>query len=322
MPSPTNNQSINLSTRLKPLVVLLGPTAVGKSELAITLAENLNGEIISADSRLFYRGMDIGTAKPNKEELARVKHHLIDESKPDEVWSLARFQKAATQAIQEIHSRSKIPFLVGGSGQYIRAVIEGWQIPKAKPRPGLRRVLEIWAEEIGEDELHKRLVVIDPTAGEKIDPSNLRRIIRALEVIFSTGSRFSEQQKRSSPPYNILIIGLNRPRTELYSRIDTRIDTMLENGLVEEVQYLLDAGYTKNNPPLSAIGYSEIIDHLEGKISLTDAIKEIKRKTRIFVRRQANWFKDKDPDINWFLMKNNIAEEIIYFIRNWLASLD
>jgi tRNA dimethylallyltransferase len=322
MPSPTNDQSKNSHTRVKPLVVLLGPTAVGKTELAITLAENLNGEIISADSRLYYRGMDIGTDKPSKDDRARIEHHLIDVSEPDDVWSLARFQKAANQAIQDIHSRSKLPFLVGGTGQYIRAVIEGWEIPKVKPRPGLRRALERWAEKIGEADLHRRLVTLDPDGGEKIDPTNLRRTIRALEVIFSTGDRFSEQKRRSSPPYNIMIIGLNRPRTELYSRVDMRIDTMIENGLIEEVQNLLDAGYSKNNTTLSAIGYIEIIDYLEGNISLPDAIREMKRKTRNFVRRQANWFKADDPDINWFWVKENVAEELIIFIRDWFRTLD
>lgn len=322
MPSPSNNQAKYSSTGLKPLVVLLGPTAVGKSDLAITLAENLSGEIISADSRLFYRGMDIGTAKPNKQDRARIEHHLIDISDPDDVWSLARYQKAANQAIQDIHSRSKLPLLVGGTGQYIRAVIEGWEIPKAKPRPGLRRALEIWAEEIGEGDLHQRLVVLDPKAGEKIDPTNLRRTIRALEVIFSTGSRFSVQQRRSSPPYKIMTIGLNRPRSELYSRIDTRIDNMLKNGFVEEVQYLLEAGYSKKIPALSAIGYSEIIDYIDGNISLPEAVREIKRKTRTYVRRQANWFKTSDPKINWFMMKDNIAKDLINFIQDWLGSMD
>lgn len=317
-----NNQMINIYALLKPLVVLLGPTAVGKTEIAITLAENLNGEIISADSRLFYRGMDIGTAKPTIDDRARVKHHLIDVSDPDDVWSLARFQKAANHTIQDIHSRSKLPFLVGGSGQYVRAVIEGWEIPKAKPKPGLRRALESWANDIGEANLHKRLATLDPSAGEEIDPTNLRRTIRALEVIFSTGNRFSEQKKRSTSPFNMLIIGLNRPREQLYSRIDARIDSMLETGLVEEVQNLLDAGYSINNPTLSAIGYREIIDYLEGYISLADAIQEMKRKTRTFVRRQANWFKSSDPDINWFTLKDEVTEELINFIQDWLEMLD
>lgn len=321
MPSPTNNQANISSSGEKPLVVLIGPTAVGKTELAISLAENLNGEIISADSRLFYRCMDIGTAKPTKDDRALIEHHLIDVSDLDDVWSLARFQRAAYQAIQDIHSRNKLPFLVGGTGQYIRAVTEGWEIPEVKPKPGLRRALERWAGEIGEAGLHERLVTLDPNAGENIDPTNLRRTIRALEVIFSTGNRFSEQNRRSSPPYNVMIIGLNRPRPELYSRIDARIDTMLENGLIEEIQHILDAGYSKNIPTLSAIGYSEIIDYLEGNISLPDAIREMRRKTRTFVRRQANWFKAGDPDINWFMMKDNIAEEITNFIQDWLESL-
>jgi tRNA dimethylallyltransferase len=306
----------------KPLVVLLGPTAVGKTEIAIKLAESLNGEIVSADSRLFYRRMDIGTAKPSSEEQMLVKHFLIDVTEPDDSWSLARYQKEAHNAISDIYSRNKLPFLVGGTGQYIRAVIEGWDVPSVKPRPELRRTLENWAKEIGKHKLHEHLVTLDPIAGSEIDPTNLRRTVRAMEVIFSTGRRFSEQRRRTPPPYHILLIGLSRPRSELYARVDARIENMIKNGFIEEVKNLLDEGYSPNLPSLSAIGYREICAYLENKIPLQAAITEMKRKTRLFIRRQANWFKTNDTEINWFRVRQNIEDDIVKFILNWLIKLD
>lgn len=321
MPSPQNDILTKKLVAEKPLVVLVGPTAVGKSDLAIELAERLNGEIISADSRLIYRGMDIGTAKPSAEDRARIKHHLIDVSTPDEAWTLSRFQRTANKVIKEIHSRNKLPIFVGGTGQYVRAVIEGWDIPKVKPQPELRKSLERWADDIGRDELHKRLMILDPISGAKIDPTNLRRTIRALEVILTTGKLFSEQKGQSPPPYQILIVGLERPRSELYARVDTRINKMLEAGLIEEVKELLEAGYSPRLPALSAIGYREIIAYLEGKISLIEAIQEIKRNTRIFVRRQANWFGSDDPIINWFPMDDDTENRIVNYVLVWLDSL-
>lgn len=311
-----------MSVVKRPLVVLVGPTAVGKTEIAINIAERMNGEIVSADSRLFYRGMDIGTAKPSLEDRTRIKHFLIDVAEPDDIWSLARFQKEAFKAINNIHSREKLPFLVGGTGQYIRAVIEGWVIPMVKPNPDLRKILENWAQEIGKDRLHKHLMALDPSASNEIDPTNLRRTVRALEVIFSTGKRFSEQKRRFPPPYHILIIGLNRPRTELFARVDARIENMIDNGFIEEVERLLVEGYSPGIPTLSAIGYREIIAYLENKITLPEAINEIKRKTRIFIRRQANWFNSEDKDINWFQITRSIEEDIVRYITHWLHALE
>lgn len=304
----------------KPLVILVGPTAVGKTEIAISIAEKLNGEIISADSRLLYRRMDIGTAKPSLTDQRRVKHFLIDVADPDDNWTLARYQKEALNAVNDIHSRNKLPFLVGGTGQYIRAIIEGWDIPLVKPNYQLRKTLEDWAQEIGKDNLHKRLMTLDPIAGATIDPTNLRRIVRALEVILSTGKRFSEQKRRRSLPFDILIIGINRPRSELYARVDKRIENMIEKGFIEEVEHLLQSGYSAELPTLSAIGYLEIISYLERKISLTEAIMEIKRKTRIFIRRQANWFNTKDKSITWFQVNQDIEETIVKFILGWLQA--
>lgn len=300
MSSIRNTSDSHKADHKKPLVVIVGPTAVGKTALSIELAERCDGEIISADSRLFYRGMDIGTAKPSQAERQRVPHHLIDVADPDENWSLAMFQRAVRRLIAEIVERGKLPFLVGGTGQYVRAVIEGWQIPRQRPDWELRAALESWGEQIGAFELHRRLALIDPRAAKKIEPNNLRRTVRALEVIFKSGEKFSEQRRRpAEPPYDTLILGLNRPRPELYARIDERIEAMLQAGWLEEVKELLDAGYSPELPGMSAIGYSQLADVLGGESSLEDAVTEIKRISRRFVRRQANWFKENDPDILW-----------------------
>ena len=286
---PPDTASQPLSTI--PLIVILGPTAVGKTEISIQLAEHLNGEIISADSRLFYRGMDIGTAKPSAAERARVPHHLIDVAEVDETWSLADFQREAQRVIADIHARRHLPFLVGGSGQYIRAICQGWTPPELPPHPALRAILSDWGRRIGAENLHARLGIIDPKAMQTIQPNNLRRTVRALEVIFTTGRRFSEQRGCRQSPYRLLLLGLHRPRAELYARIDARIHDMLKAGFVEEVQHLLARGYSPDLPSLSAIGYRQIIDYLQGRLSLEEAISQIKRLTRQFVRRQANWFK-------------------------------
>jgi len=305
-----------------PLVVILGPTAVGKTENAIQLAERLDGEIVSADSRLFYRGMDIGTAKPSQADRERIPHHLIDGAEPDQVWSLAVFQRHARQVISDIHSRKRLPILVGGTGQYIRAVIEEWVIPPVKPDFKLRNVLEHWGVELGAEGLHARLSVLDPESARHIDPRNVRRTIRALEVILRTGVKFSLQKKQGTSPYRLLILGLTRPRQELYERIDNRIHAMIKNNLINEVQALLDQGYSPDLPPLSAIGYREIIAYLQGKISLDEAIAQMKHGTRIFVRRQANWFKMDDPEIHWFSVGTGTVEEMVFAIRTWLSEKD
>lgn len=283
------------------LIVLLGPSGVGKTELSIRLAEKLDMEIVSADSRLLYRGLDIGTAKPSRAQRARVPHHLIDLADPDETWSLARFQDAAQKAIECIGGRERLPLLVGGTGQYLRAILEGWTPPRLAPRPELRAGLEAWSGEIGADGLHARLASLDPLAAAKIDPRNVRRTIRALEVILSTGRRFSEQRaQKTDSAYRSLQIGLTRPRPELYARIDARIGQMLATGWLDEVRGLLREGYAPELPSLSAIGYQQLIRHLRGEIGLEEAVVLIKRATRAFVRRQANWFKASDPNIHWF----------------------
>jgi tRNA dimethylallyltransferase len=307
---------------LLPLVVILGPSAVGKTEIALELAERFNGEIISADSRLFYRGMDIGTAKPSVQDRKRVKHHLIDVAAPDETWSLALFQHAAQQAIQGSYSRQHLPFLVGGTGQFVRSILEGWKIPPAHPDPRLRQVLEQWASQLGTAELHRKLSLLDPKAASVIDPSNARRTMRALEVILTTGKRFSDQRTSGDKRYETLQLGLMRPRPELYQRVDERITSMIESGFIDEVRWLLEAGYSPELPTMSAIGYGEIIAYLQGKITLDEAIRLMKRRTRIFIRRQANWFKENDPDIRWFRVGKNTRTELEGLIIEWLRSIN
>ena len=302
-----------------PLILIVGPTAVGKTELAIQLAERLNGEIVSADSRLFYRGMDIGTAKPTPEEMARVPHHLIDIADPDEILSLAIFQQKATEIIADIHTRNKLPFLVGGTGQYIRAVIQGWSPPEVEPDERLRTELEEQKNKNGIYWLHDKLKRLDPAAAEKIDARNYRRTIRALEVILTTARKFSEQRGQSESPYHLITIGLMRPRAELYERVDKRIDLMFANGFLDEVKGLLAKGYSPSLPTMSAIGYRECVRVIQGELNEEQAKAEIRHATRVFVRRQANWFKESDPNIKWFQVKEGVAEEIESFIKNTLS---
>jgi tRNA dimethylallyltransferase len=301
------------------LVLLVGPTAVGKTELAIQLAERLNGEIVSADSRLFYRGMDIGTAKPTLEERARVPHHLIDVSEPDNSWSLAIFQRQARAAIADIHTRGRLPLLVGGSGQYLRAVTQGWSPPAVAPNIRLREVMENLAKKRGHKWLHAGLKRLDPPAAAAIDSRNLRRTIRALEVILTSGKPFSSQRQQLPSLYRVLTVGLMRPREELYRRVDQRIDDMFSAGLLEEVQALLKRGYNSDMPTLSAIGYREAIAVLRGELSVLDAKARMQRSTRAFVRRQANWFKANDPSIIWLdAAEAGVIEKIVERIRAWL----
>lgn len=302
-----------------PLIAILGPTAVGKTETAIAIAERWHGEIVSADSRLLYRGMDIGTAKPSAAELARVPHHLIDIANPGETLSLAVFQQRAAAAIASIHARGALPLLVGGTGQYIQAILDGWVPPALPPQPALRAALEGWAEQIGGDGLHARLAVLDPTAAANIDPRNVRRTLRALEVILATGRRFSAQRGQTPSPYRVLRLGLTRPRPELYARIDARIDAMLAAGWLDEVRSLLAAGYSPSLPSLSAIGYAQLAAHLRGELTLDEAVAEIKRLTRSFVRRQYAWFKPADPAIHWVdLSSPGTNEALDIAIRNFL----
>jgi tRNA dimethylallyltransferase len=304
----------------QPVVAIIGPTAVGKTEIAIQLAERLGTELVSADSRLLYRGLDIGTAKPSPQDLARVSHHLIDVADPDETWSLAVFQQAAAAAISQIQARGKLPILVGGTGQYLRAILEGWTPAKLAPQPALRAALSAWATEQGHLAMHARLAVLDQAAAAKIDPRNVRRTLRALEVILASGQRFSQQRGSGRSPHRVLQVGLSLPRPELYARIDARIQAMLAAGWLDEVRAVLAKGYAPSLPSLSAIGYAQLGEVLAGKRTLDDAVIDIKRKTRTFVRRQGAWFRPHDANIHWFdagdLLLADKIEDLIISFRN------
>ncbi len=300
---------------LPPLIVIVGPTAVGKTDLAIELALRLGGEVVSADSRLFYRGMDIGTAKPSAAERRGVPHHLIDVANPDETWSLAVFQQEARRVIEDIHERGRLPLLVGGTGQYVRAVTEGWLPPAVQPDPRLRGVLERLAKDRDIYWLHDKLRLLDPLAADSIDPRNLRRVARALEVIFTTGQPFSAQKRAAGSPYRQIALGLKRPREKLYQRVDLRIEAMFARGLLDEVQSLIEKGYSPDLPSMSAIGYREAAAVLRGEMTIEEAKAQMKRLTRIFVRRQANWFKETDPSIRWFEAGRVSMQEIERFLR-------
>jgi len=292
------------------LVAIVGPTGSGKSQLALRLAQVFNGEIVSADSRQVYRYMDIGTAKPSPKELSLVPHHLINIINPDETFSLAQYQALAYKTIKDIQQRHKLPLLVGGSGLYVWAVLEGWRIPPVPPDPEFRRSLEEKAINTGAVELYRELMRVDPVAAQKIDPRNVRRVIRALEVHRKIGASFSNLQDKEAPSFNTLIIGLTVDRAELYRRIDLRIDKMIEQELVTEVEKLVNMGYDFNLPAMSSIGYRQIGQFLKGELTLAAAIQQIKFETHRFVRHQYTWFRLKDDRIHWFDISSQVDSEI------------
>jgi tRNA dimethylallyltransferase len=302
------------------LVAIVGPTAVGKTEISIAVAEALEAEIVSADSRLIYRGMDIGTAKPSPEQLAQVPHHLIDIAEPEQSWSLAKFKYAADEAIAGVQERKKLPLLVGGTGQYVAAILEGWEPPPKAADDSIRTRYEDFAAEHGTSALHAELEKVDPDSAARIDPKNVRRVVRALEVYELTGTPASEQRRANPPDYRILRLGLHLPRPVLYSRIDERIDRMLERGLVAEVQVLLDRGIGLGHSPMSGIGYRQIGEFLLGNQTLEQAVAEMRKLTRQFVRRQANWFKADDPDIEWNDLSDGLADRLVDRIGSWLQT--
>jgi tRNA dimethylallyltransferase len=299
---------------MKPLIAIVGPTALAKSKLALNLAQGFDGEIVSADSRQVYRYMDIGTAKPSLEEQSLVRHHLIDVVDPDDDFSLALFHRLANQALKAISRGGKIPFLVGGSGLYIWSLLEGWSLPQVPPHPDLRRNLQARAQAEGSDVLYEELQGLDPVAAERIDPKNMRRVIRALEVYQATGKPFSQWQQKQPPPFQILIIGLTAERDELYRRIDSRVDDMIRRGLVDEVKGLLQRGYSLSLPSMSGLGYKQIGMFLQGELDLRSAIQNIKYETHRFARHQYAWFRLSDERIHWFDIKQKyegLVEELI-----------
>lgn len=290
-----------MTTKDKPkLVVLLGPTAVGKTRLSIELAKAFSCEIISGDSMQVYRGMDIGTAKITQDEMQGVPHHLIDVLEPDEPFSVAMFQDWCRSLVPDIQSRGHLPFIVGGTGLYIESVCYGFQFTEASADEEFRAKQQVIFEEEGPEVLHAKLAEVDPKSAARLHPNDMRRVIRALEVYHVTGEPLSvnlERQTRESP-YELCLIGLTMDRQMLYNRIEQRIDGMVASGLVEEVRQLLDRGIPRDTVSMQGLGYKEIAEHLEDGVPLETAVDKLKRDTRHFAKRQLSWFRHM-KDISW-----------------------
>lgn len=305
----------------KPLIILTGPTAVGKTKLSIELAKAVNGEIISADSMQVYKHMDIGSAKIKKEEMCGVSHHLIDELEPDEEFHVVRFQEMAKQAMEEIYAKGKVPILAGGTGFYIQAVVKDIDFSKETEKSPVREELEKLAEEKGCEYLHERLQQVDPKSAEKIHANNVKRVIRALEYFELTGKPISlhnEEEAAKESPYNVAYFVLNDVRERLYERIDARVDAMLQEGLVEEVSGLAKKGYTKDMVSMQGLGYKEILSYLDGSYTLDEAVYILKRDTRHFAKRQLTWFK-REKDVIWVNKQDFHYEEneiLNYILEN------
>lgn len=302
-----------------PLLVILGPTAVGKTALSLALALSLGGEIVSADSRLLYKGMDIGTDKPGQLARKRVRHHLIDICRPDETVTLSQYQRLAYDHIGHILQRGRLPILVGGTGQYVRAVVEGWGIPEVPPQEELRHALGA----LEADELSRWLQYLDSASAESIDPRNVRRVIRALEVTLVTGRPMSVLQSKQAPDYAIRMIGLTCEREELYRRIDVRVERMMDEGLLDEVEQLRQEGYGRELPSMSGLGYRQLGAYLAKECTLDEAVERIKFETHRYVRQQYTWFRPGDPLITWFdVQAPGWEEAILNEATRWLSSLN
>lgn len=306
----------------KPLIILTGPTAVGKTKLSISLAKAVNGEIISADSMQVYQQMDIGTAKITPEEMQGIKHYLIDEFSPEEDFNVVKFKEYAVKYMEEIYAKGKVPIIVGGTGFYIQALLYDIQFDKTEDDHSYRGELEELAASKGATYLHEKLREIDPKSAEIIHANNVKRVIRAIEFYHQNGypiSEHNEEQSQNESPYNYAYFVLNHERSILYQRIDKRVDQMLELGLVEEVKKLYDQGYDLSLVSMQGLGYKEIISYFEGEISLEEAVYCIKRDTRHFAKRQITWFK-RERDVIW-VEKQQFADEedrILAFMLNQL----
>ena len=307
----------------KPLIVLTGPTAIGKTSLSISLAKAVNGEIISADSMQVYKHMDIGSAKIRPEEMKGVPHYLVDVLEPEEEFHIVKFQQMAKAAMEEIYGKGKIPILVGGTGFYIQAVTRDIDFTEAKQEDAYRSELEALAEEKGAEYLHEMLQKVDPASAESIHAHNVKRVIRALEFYHQNGTPISahnEEQKAQESPYNLAYFVLNGPREILYDRIDRRVDQMLEEGLVKEVENLKEMGCHRGMVSMQGLGYKEILACLEGEYPLEEAVRILKRDTRHFAKRQLTWFRrEKDviwvnkEEFNW--NEENILEYMLSVLR-------
>lgn len=301
-----------------PLIVVCGLTAAGKTAASIELAQRLSAEIIAADSRTIYRRMDIGTAKPSPEQRRAVPHHLIDIADPDEVVTLAAYRRQATAVIAAIRGRGRPPLMVGGTGLYIRAVVDGFRIPEVPPDPDLRRRLDgLEAETPGI--LHARLAEVDPLAAARIHPRNVRRLVRALEVYEHTHTPITALQRRADPVGRAVQIGLTMNRAQLYHQIDRRVEEQIAAGLVNEVRRLLEAGYERTLPSMQGLGYKEIVEYLDGAVTLDDAVRRLKQHTRRFARRQYTWFR-RDPRVHWLSVDGLSPEEVALRISTMIQS--
>jgi tRNA dimethylallyltransferase len=305
------------------LVVIIGPTAVGKTKMSIELAKRLNGEIISGDSMQVYKGMDIGTAKIKPEEMEGIPHHLLDIKEPTEPFSVAEFQQMVRPLISEITNRSKMPMIVGGTGLYIQSVIYDYQFSDAPSDANYRSSLEKFAQEQGVVALHEKLKEIDPQSAERIHPNNVRRVIRAMEIFYCTGKTMTEWQKKQTPEllYDVALIGLTMEREKLYCRINERVDQMMAEGLLDEVKTLYERG-VRDCQSIQAIGYKEIYEYLDGYISLEEAIEQLKQNSRRYAKRQLTWFRNKMP-VQWFDMTDlenfsTKVDEILHYIAGKL----
>jgi tRNA dimethylallyltransferase len=300
------------------VVVVLGPTATGKTDLSIRIASSFGGEVISADSRYFYRGMNIGTAKPTVEERAGVPHHLIDILEPDQPYSLGQFLDDVYEAIEKVAAHGRLPVVAGGTPQYLRAMLEGWTVPEVVPDQALRARLDL---ELTSD-LYDRLQAIDPDSAERIGPSNKRRLVRALEIYEKTGRTMTEQSGKSPPPYRFHVIGLTQPRERLYERIDARVRRMYAEGWLEEVRALHELGATASHPSMSAHGYREALEVVTGATDVEDAIARTCFIIHRYVRHQQTWFR-RFEDVNWFdSSTDGWQDRALRDVRSFLGAVD
>jgi tRNA dimethylallyltransferase len=307
---------------MKNLVILTGPTAVGKTSLSINLAKAINGEIISADSMQIYKGMDIGTAKIMPEEMDGVTHHLIDVIDPTEDFHVVRFKEMVEAAIEEIYAKGKVPIICGGTGFYIQAILYDIDFTENEIDKSYRESLEKYATEFGEDALHDKLKAIDPESAESIPAANVKRVIRAIEYYEQTGEKFSVHnatQKEKNSPYNFAYFVLNDDRQLLYNRIDARVDKMIDEGLVDEVKSLVAKGVKKGMTAMDGIGYKELLDYLDGNGSLEDAVELIKKKSRNYAKRQLTWFR-REKEVIWldktvYTSEDMLLDEILSTLR-------
>ena len=313
-----------MRARKTPLLVLLGPTAVGKTALSLHLAEELGTEIISGDSMLVYRGFDIGSAKPTSEERARVPHHLIDVLDADETFSVTEFVARVSELVRDFDAAGRLPFVVGGTGLYVKALVEGYDFNVTQEHTCFRHAMAGIAARRGSGRIHRFLAYCDPAAAERIHANNLRRVIRALEVARYGDESIScaHAMKRGAPPYDALVIGLTRERAHLYARINERVEAMFAAGLCAEVQRLLDSGVRRDAPAMKGIGYKETAAHLAGEITRAEAITAVQTATRHFAKRQLTWYRGM-PYIHWYdadaWTEPELLERILMDIKEWRA---